>query len=402
VNQLTRFAIKNFKSLVDFDLHFARDFPVTCLVGLNGSGKSTVLQAIDFAGQLMRGDIAGWLQERNWDKMDLLAKRPRRFGASFHSAKSRVVELRVEITIDHDSRFIWSSLYNPVFMRCTYETLEFNGVEIFSLQGKKYSLGGASQSDIVFNYEGSILSQIDDKILQLHPQLLAFKKFVKGIHSFDMLSPHRLKQRAREGKNIGMSGGRLSAFLHGLPPNKQNEVMQVIRSFYPWISTYRTSSVRFGWKALEISEQNGLSIDSKHANDGTLRLLAILAELHTEDTIVLFDEIENGLNPKIMGKLINLLTTSPVQIVVTTHNPVLLNFLPEEKVEESVILIYRNESGSSFAKRYFDLPAVLERLPFLSPGEIFLDVDIENSLRDLSTLQEDSNSLEVNTFSKKQ
>ena len=35
----------NFKSLVDFRLALA-DF--TCLIGLNGSGKSTVLQFIDF------------------------------------------------------------------------------------------------------------------------------------------------------------------------------------------------------------------------------------------------------------------------------------------------------------------------------------------------------------------
>lgn len=43
--------IDNFKSLVDFKLDFAK---FTCLVGLNGSGKSTVLQAMDFLSQLMQ------------------------------------------------------------------------------------------------------------------------------------------------------------------------------------------------------------------------------------------------------------------------------------------------------------------------------------------------------------
>ena len=46
--------VDNFKSLVDFKLELAK---FNCIVGLNGSGKSTVLQALDFVSQLMVGDI---------------------------------------------------------------------------------------------------------------------------------------------------------------------------------------------------------------------------------------------------------------------------------------------------------------------------------------------------------
>jgi predicted ATPase len=44
--RLERIRVDNFKSLVDFQLQLA---PFTCLIGLNGAGKSTVLQALDFA-----------------------------------------------------------------------------------------------------------------------------------------------------------------------------------------------------------------------------------------------------------------------------------------------------------------------------------------------------------------
>jgi len=50
----------NFKSLVDFRIELAG---FNCLIGLNGSGKSTVLQFIDFVSQLVRGDMKGWLNE---------------------------------------------------------------------------------------------------------------------------------------------------------------------------------------------------------------------------------------------------------------------------------------------------------------------------------------------------
>ena len=49
-----------FKSLVDFRIELAN---FTCLIGMNGVGKSTVLQFLDFLSQLMRGDVKGWLKE---------------------------------------------------------------------------------------------------------------------------------------------------------------------------------------------------------------------------------------------------------------------------------------------------------------------------------------------------
>jgi ABC-type phosphate/phosphonate transport system ATPase subunit len=51
----------NFKSLADFELKLAK---FSCLIGLNSVGKSTVLQFIDFLSQLVRGDVKGWLEER--------------------------------------------------------------------------------------------------------------------------------------------------------------------------------------------------------------------------------------------------------------------------------------------------------------------------------------------------
>ena len=46
----------------------------SCLIGLNGSGKSTDLQFIDFLSQHVRGDMKGWLAERKWKSTDLKSK----------------------------------------------------------------------------------------------------------------------------------------------------------------------------------------------------------------------------------------------------------------------------------------------------------------------------------------
>ena len=66
-------AVKNFKSLVDFRLDFEK---FTCLVGLNGAGKSTMLQALDFLGNLMLEDVDvnRWLASRRWKASDMLSR----------------------------------------------------------------------------------------------------------------------------------------------------------------------------------------------------------------------------------------------------------------------------------------------------------------------------------------
>jgi ABC-type branched-subunit amino acid transport system ATPase component len=40
--------------------------------------------------------------------------------------------------------------------------------------------------------------------------------------------------------------------------------------------------------------------EARHVNDGMLRLIAILAELQSENPFLMFDEIENGVNPELV------------------------------------------------------------------------------------------------------
>ncbi len=65
---IKKFYFDNFKSLVDFRLVC---HPLTCLIGLNNSGKSTVLRAIDFLSSVARGGISQWLKGTDWRSRDL-------------------------------------------------------------------------------------------------------------------------------------------------------------------------------------------------------------------------------------------------------------------------------------------------------------------------------------------
>lgn len=93
---------------------------------------------------------------------------------------------------------------------------------------------------------------------------------------------------------------------------------------------------------------------------------------------LLFDEIENGINPEVIEKVVDALVASPKQIIVTTHSPMLLNYMTDEVAKQSVMLIYKNKDGSTHATRFFDIPSAARKLKSLAPGDAMLDVYLEN------------------------
>jgi predicted ATPase len=232
---------------------------------------------------------------------------------------------------------------------------------------------------IAFSYEGSVLSQLREDILP--PPLVEFKHFLTGVKSFDLLSPENLRQRTRgAGDSIGRGGRRLSAFLHELGSKGRARLTSQLKKAYPQLETLRTKALRSGWKQLEIQESYAdkrLVTEARHINDGMLRLIAILAEIQDErHDFLLFDEIENGINPELVEFLLDALVSAPQQVMVTTHSPVILNYLDDEVARAGVIYLYKTDRGHTRSIPFFSIPSLDEKLNFMGPGEAFVDTDL--------------------------
>lgn len=107
-----------------------------------------------------------------------------------------------------------------------------------------------------------------------------------------------------------------------------------------------------------------------------LRLIAILAETQTAHRFLLFDEIENGINPELIEFVLDALVSAPQQVLVTTHSPMILNYLEDEVAREGVLYLYKTRKGQTRAVRFFDIPSVAEKLTVMGPGEAFADTDL--------------------------
>ncbi|MCW5238066.1 AAA family ATPase [Verminephrobacter eiseniae] len=396
------FYIDNFKSMVDFRLppthHQLGSF--TCLVGLNGAGKSTVLQAFDFVGHLANGQVVTWLKQREWKTADLTSR----------FLKKKLIQFELDIEVPGEGRIVWSGSFNTTEMRCTAETVTVDGVgqALHIKEGQLLVSGTDSKPSVQYpirsmKYEGSTLSFID--VRDVHPALGVLKRVAANLRSLDLLSPQSMRRRAKEGADIGYGGERLGAFIHGLPAKDKAALTEALKKFYPKVSELSTTALRAGWKDLRVVEQYGsaprsrLESDARQVSDGLLRVLAVLSQVSVSDgaghgaqpnglgqSCVLFDEIENSINPELMQKLVELLLGAQRQVIVTTHNPLVLNYLPDEVAKEAVWLVYRNNAGHTKVVRLFDLPGTQKKLALLGPGEVFVDTNLEALLAEAMLL----------------
>ncbi len=371
--------VDNFKSLVGFRMKLAK---FNCLIGLNGAGKSTVLQSLDFLAQLVQGDIKGWLEERRWDKSELNSKLSKKKNISFEviASQGKAGELK------------WSGDFNRQKLSCSSETITLDGKTLLKVAGGHLTLNGSVSSPIVFSYQGSILSALKEK--ELTDELLAFKAELSSMKSMDLLSPHLLRQRARASdKNLGLGGEKLSAFLYELSNEKRAKLEQYLQHYYPNFSNYQTSSLKSGWKKLSVSEKFGdqlIETEARHINDGMLRIMAIVAQTLAEHSFLLFDEIEDGINPELIEQLVDQLVEAPQQILVTTHSPMILNYLEDSVACSGVQLVYKNKQGLTRARAFYEIASMAKKLEVMGPGEVFVDTEMMKLVDELIEESEDS------------
>jgi predicted ATPase len=401
------FYIDNFKSLVDFRLppaeHQLGRF--TCLVGLNGAGKSTVLQAFDFVGHLASGEVAAWLKQREWKRADLTSRFLNR----------QLIKFELAVDVPGIGRIVWSGAFNTTQMRCTAETVTIDGTRqvLHITEGQLLVSGSDGKEPVQYplrsmKYEGSTLSFVN--VRDVHEALGALKHVATNLRSLDLLSPQSMRRRAKDATDIGYGGERLGAFIHGLPASSRAALAKALKQFYPQVSELATTVLKAGgWKDLRIVEQydgakatpTKLESDARQVNDGLLRVLAVLSQVSVPgasdgthlpadagQSCVLFDEIENGINAELMQKLVELLLHAKPQVIVTTHSPLVLNYLPDAVAREAVLLLFRNSAGHTQVIRLFDLPSTQKKLKLLGPGEVFVDTHLDALPAEAMALQD--------------
>ena len=395
---LKQVTIKGFKGITDLTLNLDK---INVLIGINSSGKTTILQALDLLANCVFRDVAEYLMDKKWKVSDIKSQISKKSILSYRS----IFEFE-----ENDKTFllIWQIEYKLI--SATSVNLIKESISKVNGKWKKSYCNKDKQQQLdnkqipLYSYKDGIViyeSFPDQKIknqesefsLSLgssglkiidfasNKEICLLKDFLKHTANFETLAAENMRRSSRGiTDDIGVGGKQLAAFIKQMNPQQKEsytKTVQSILSSMESIDAYTKGTP--GWVELFINEKfgsNKIKVKPYHISDGTLRILAFVALLNIKynSGLLMLDEIENGLNPYITTKIVELLyeftSQTRHQLLLTTHSSLMLDdFKPED-----IIYVYRKNDGSINAKKVFNTKKIKTFLDYMSPGEIWINL----------------------------
>jgi len=359
------------------------------LIGRNGSGKSTVLEALQWIDTTLRRD-AREACDRYRGVLDLVNLRSQvkvpYFAVDltwFNSTTDETYRyhLKVEATGDNTPAIVEERLVAYVEDRVTEELI------VTADEGRQIVAGGIVVREpdrLALGLLGSTKSSGSITAVALR------EWWMNAV--FLRLSPSKLAesslaQRRSFDPMLDEEGHTLPALLSELTDLEREKLVLAIQEVLPGMRDVQVSTEgsernqRANYSLLERMPYRGRAgryqfpIPAWMLSEGTRRLTAILALLvHTPaPSLLCIEEVENGLDPwtvqAVLGHLHDASATG-TQVVMTTHSPWLLDHVPIDSV-----LLVRRQEGNTVYDRFDQLDEVAAFDPSLPAGTRYVNVD---------------------------
>lgn len=385
----TRLQTRGFRCLKAIDREIG---PFCALVGPNASGKTTFLDILNFASDLMRtrGDVVEILHERSRDFEKLLwmgqgtafqvaieADIPgdvlARMSESLHYHKKIRYELEIGILndvvgINHE--ILWLVQPKPPPKQAQIELFPSLQTEMPDLisragAGRKVALKKMPGGNDNYYNEGKKKTYNPSFKLGRGRSALAtlpvdadnfpastwFRQHLEqGVQPF-VLNSQIIRQPSPPGgdRRFRTNGSNL--------PWVIEDLRQDSKKFRSWVAHVRTAlgdiedittieRPEDRHRYLVIHYDNGAKVPSWLVSDGTLRLLALTipAYLPEFNGTFLIEEPENGMHPKALETVLQSLTSIyDGQVLMATHSPVALNLIQPSKI----LCFAKDEQGAT-------------------------------------------------------
>ena len=372
--KLRRVRIRGFKALADIDVHVPRD--ILILIGGNGAGKSSVLQALALVQYVAKGHSAAFFSDRGWDPADVRTQIK-------SGLRSGVISYRILLESRAGKKLYWHFWWHLAKSRMELEEVWVWKVgtdapeRILKVSANTFTL---DETDIRgIRPEGSVLGILDPDAVspEIAGDLASIRQWGNGILSLELLNPVDMRRGARGVPvDIGPRGERLGGFLASLGPEQKSRLVARIAEFYP-LTELTTTRKRAGWIDLQIAERftGAGRINASHMSDGFMRLLGLasIPEFGGGASTVLLDEVEDGIEPHVLSKFIHLISReSNSQMILTSHSPVLVNdFDPQE-----IAFAARGGDGGTEIASFRSIAGFADGLQYFGPGELWTNTEM--------------------------
>ena len=371
---------------------------VNILVGVNGSGKTSFLNAITM---LYEGIAGGGLSSlfRQWGSYNAIVNacgevKPDCFSVTYVfdadvlrkvvSASPFKKDVYYKITVfpigDGTNYTLCETLYSEdnKGKKKTFSYLEFrNGIGQISVRTKsgikveKYDDGMLSAQELV-------LRQITDP--QRYLPSFVVREAISAIAGYSKFNFDQVRQPAdaNDVKRLISTGENLSHLLSNLNNNYTFQYEKIIEC----LSDINPNFTGIGYNVfgsrlyLSLREKHlSHAIDALHMSDGTLKYLLLLSIFHNPQrgTLVCVDEPESCLHPDMIRSVAKMMKRAAMtsQIIVATHSALLLNAFELD----DILVFEKNDKNETQIIRYSE-DDFGDREDELLPGQLWLNGEI--------------------------
>lgn len=383
---LTEIHIKNFKSIADDSIALGR---VNVFIGENGCGKSNILEALAFASTSM---VSNSIDKDILAGKGVRIAKPSLMVNSFKGKKQNP-EICVEMKAEkEDKTFILKTMPDNDDIHSAKWLGEKLSIEKIETQKKadellikeyinnfKEMLEHSNENDDEFlkllnefGKEKNISDKIEAfmgnakeiQLIALFKDIMPFLIYCLNTPALRGLTQQSLKEP------VGIHGENLDVLIANFS-KEENEILQKYNYLIDWLDDYmfdmqdsmrlkgykqNLSKSRLYFTDKYMASKNNV-FSSENANEGILHLLFYLAVMISKDTPKCFaiDNIESCLNPHLcrhlMTEICKLAKENDKQVLITTHNPAILDGLNLYDDEIRLFTVARNNKGQTKTKR---------------------------------------------------
>lgn len=397
---LTQIELRNFKSYRSGTLQLGR---LTVLIGANASGKSNVIESLRLLARIAEGERLSLLGEPYKQDETIFRggveklgyRDSKTFGISCITTEQEWKDFSIDLSLgkDGDLHVTKEKIISHTSTVPLYEiTSEPQGAgsdvfvtyNNFARGGKKPSIVCSSHmaiftqllSDIRFRSKNTKSREIIPKVAE---------KYVRWLSRIIFLEPEPSSMRSyghKFDKVLKEHGENLSGIIYNLclKPDIKSSVLDFVQSLpeqdienIDFIETPRDEVM------LQLTETFGsasTTYDASILSDGTLRVLSIAAAMLSapEQSLVVIEEIDNGVHPSraadLLERISNIAKNRDLRVLISSHNPALLDALPDEAIPEAVFCYRSPQDGSSQLIRLQDIPDYPELIAQGSVGHL--------------------------------
>lgn len=371
---ITEARIQNFKSVHDLTLKLGR---VSVFIGENGSGKSNILEALAFAA----ADAQDKLDNEFLVSRGIRVTEPQFMRSAFLSGSDQQIHIQLtglagsfDFDIEYDMR---RARWRDVMGISVRDFFQGSLLTQFVTQVAQHKKDG--------DLDGKINTSVD-KFFQ---QVAVLDGLRPSLAPFIIYSPENtfLRTFEREGQiqPLGVKGEGLFKLLKVLSSTEHAACWEDLKDnlrLLDWFEDLRISANLAPFESTVQIRDRYLSeelayFDQRSSNEGFLFLLFYFALLVSGDTPAFFavDNIDASLNPKLCSELLRRFTALAKkydkQVILTTHNPAILDGLNLNEDEQRLFVVHRNSQGHTKARR-ITAPKPVGDEPPIKLSEAFL------------------------------